>query len=1266
MFVFFIDANGVPSATASARITVDQTPPGVAFATVGYVTDYTRNPLTSVQVAAVGTTITVTVLASKPLDTSVAPTLVASNGAMLPFTLSAASTGSCSFYAKVPAGLPDGIYLPALSWQDTLGNAATVTFSTPAIIVKTSVPAAPDARAGGPISYVRIPWGSASTRGQPAFVVTGGENALPEPGTAIVYATKDGPDGTPGELGRSATDATGAFTAQLTEDRPVVYVASVDVAGNVSPPPLPAVHSVTWTATFGSKTPGQTFPNPNVLQIAQSFHATSSSPGLLGPLLQDPNTTEEAMAYSQIGVPQTSLTLPLVVTATQAPTWQYPLTAPPNPVPRFQDAMAYDAVRGVAVLFGGTDGTNLMADTWERSGPNWKEVVPATSPPPRYGHAMAYDAKNGVTLLFGGVSQSASALADTWLWDGTTWTDVSPGFNAPAGPSGRSGHAMVYDATRGVVVLFGGSSGGSSLNDTWEWNGSVWSNVTPSAGNPGARSGQAMAFDSIRGVTVLFGGQGIAGPLADTWEWNGQAWTNVTPQGTGPISPPARSGHGLVYDAARAVTFLFAGTQNGNESDDSWTWDGTHWTNVTPSGVRPPMRAQFGMAYDSSRGVAIVFSGLIASDTNATWEWNGSAWRNESRLGSPVPTVANLGMAYDAALGASVLFGTSSPESNDLWSWDGNAWAFHPGGGPALPSTRDQDALVYDSTRGVLVLFGGFSNHALNDTWEYDGSVWTQVALTGPVPPARKGHAMAYDSGRGVTVLFGGAADDGSTLGDTWEWNGQTWSDVTPVSGTGPVSRSQHAMAYDAGRGVTLLFGGSQDGLHEMADTWTWNGTAWTQMMSSVPNGGRLGHSMTYDSVRGVTVLFGGEVMGQAVNDVWEWDGSRWAVITPAGQLPSARTGAALAYDPGREVVVLAGGLSQQGVVSDTWELPANPELRPAEVAQFAFGSAATTKPVIEQMSITAWLGGAGNLLSVPGPSSSVSGGTIAVWDAWAGTWKAVSENTSGASMPSQISYTTASATEARRYLFSPEAQQTITLAMLPTAGSGSGVIPPEVAVGYVELSVSYQQAQTACTGVPCACASDETMCPAQAAVCHSQGGCPGLGSICSDTQIDPLNCGGCGNVCTGGTDCVAGVCTCPPGGACTVCPAGRQVCAGTCTDITTDPQNCGVCGVACGPGQTCQSGSGGAPTCGCAVNETSCPSGPGNVCTDTSSDSLNCGHCGNVCSGTTCFDGVCGGCQNGTICSGQCVDPSSDPFNCGTCGNVCHSGQICGGGACH
>src|SRR5262249_12266836 len=129
-------------------------------------------------------------------------------------------------------------------------------------------------------------------------------------------------------------------------------------------------------------------------------------------------------------------------------------------------------------------------------------------------HALAYDSARGVTVLFGGTGY-ADYLADTWEWDGTTWTQRI------SGPSARTLHAMAYDSARRVTVLFGGTGAGY-LADTWEWDGVNWMQRSPSS-NPPGRIYHALAYDSARGVTVLFGGRGngSATPLGDTWEWDG-------------------------------------------------------------------------------------------------------------------------------------------------------------------------------------------------------------------------------------------------------------------------------------------------------------------------------------------------------------------------------------------------------------------------------------------------------------------------------------------------------------------------------------------------------------------------------------------------------------------------------------------------------------------------------------------------------------------------------------------------------------------------
>lgn len=186
-------------------------------------------------------------------------------------------------------------------------------------------------------------------------------------------------------------------------------------------------------------------------------------------------------------------------------------------------------------------------------------------------------------------------------------------------------------------------------------------------------------------------------------------------------------------------------------------------------------------------------------------------------------------------------------------------------------------------------------------------------SATWPSPSSRFSTAMAFDASRSVTVLFGGQTSSG-TLSETWEWDGVPWKKLATAE---PTSRSGHAMAYEAARSVTMLFGGSTAaGLN--GETWLWNGATWTQRAAVGPSA-RLYHAMAYDGARGVTVLFGGRTSsGGYSGETWEWNGTSWVQRATIG--PSPRSGHSMAYDPIRRVTVLFGGSTPQGQSGETWE----------------------------------------------------------------------------------------------------------------------------------------------------------------------------------------------------------------------------------------------------------------------------------------------------------------------------------------------------------
>ncbi len=292
-------------------------------------------------------------------------------------------------------------------------------------------------------------------------------------------------------------------------------------------------------------------------------------------------------------------------------------------------------------------------------------------------------------------------------------------------------------------------------------------------------------------------------------------------------------------------------------------------------------------------------------------------------------------MAYDSGRGVTVLYGGwDGSHDGETWEWNGNAWTLIAGSGP---SARQLHAMAYDAAREEVVLFGGWTGGFNGQTWGYSNGVWTQKSVSGP--SSRNVHAMAYDSQRGVVVLFGGQVATHVYSDETWEWDGSQWTNVTPAApAASPAARSGHTMAYDSGRGVIVLFGGS-DNSSVLSDTWEWDGTDWTQITPADNPSARRFHGMTYDGDAEVVVLFGGWDEAAYFNDTWYWDGSNWTEGTPT-VMPAARSYATLAYDSARSETVMFGGSDSGGLLGDTWVHHAD---CPAEVCYALDGDVADT-----------------------------------------------------------------------------------------------------------------------------------------------------------------------------------------------------------------------------------------------------------------------------------------------------------------------------------
>jgi len=320
-----------------------------------------------------------------------------------------------------------------------------------------------------------------------------------------------------------------------------------------------------------------------------------------------------------------------------------------------------------------------------------------------------------------------------------TWVARSP----MSSPSGRFGVAMAADTVTGQVVLFGGFGSGGVDGDTWTWNGSTWTQQFPST-SPSAAFGDLMATDPTTGYPILFDG--------NTWAWTDSDWVELSPTD----SPPAYLNASMATDTADRQVVLFGGFDSSDSTpcqSDTWTWDGSNWTEQSPSSV-PPAREAAALATDPTTGNVVMFGGNNCGTDgyiNDTWIWDGTNWSQQNPSTSPSAR-GFAGFAPDPVLDQAVLFGgyNGSNMLGDTWTWSGSNWSrLNP---PTSPSERDSIGMSNDPN-GRILIFGGSGSSFLGDTWSL-GPSFAVTPTVGPQGTSIQATVVGAKAGRDVKVKY--------------------------------------------------------------------------------------------------------------------------------------------------------------------------------------------------------------------------------------------------------------------------------------------------------------------------------------------------------------------------------------------------------------------------------------------------------------------------------------------------------------------------------
>ncbi len=125
-----------------------------------------------------------------------------------------------------------------------------------------------------------------------------------------------------------------------------------------------------------------------------------------------------------------------------------------------------------------------------------------------------------------------------------------------------------------------------------------------------------------------------------------------------------------VFDPIRQNVVLFGGLSDNWVVQNTWTWDGTDWTERFPATQPPPLYFTTG-GFDPTLKTVVVFGGGSQGiDQNTTWLWNGSDWRQVSPLKSPPPREL-FGTAWDGATHQFLIFDGYLFNANQVY---GDTW----------------------------------------------------------------------------------------------------------------------------------------------------------------------------------------------------------------------------------------------------------------------------------------------------------------------------------------------------------------------------------------------------------------------------------------------------------------------------------------------------------------------------------------------------------------------------------------------------------------
>jgi hypothetical protein len=436
-------------------------------------------------------------------------------------------------------------------------------------------------------------------------------------------------------------------------------------------------------------------------------------------------------------------------------------------------------------------------------------------------------------------------------------------------------------------------------------------------GTPPPRAYAAMAYDEAAHQVVLFGGMGDAGAvLDDTWTWDGSAWTQQHPS----VSPPARAFAGMTYDPDGRDLILVGGRQMqaaGGPIVCSGGVSGSVTATVPrlapaspPNGALtpPPVSVPPPMSVPVTPASPRPCRAPAPQALDDTWTWDGGAWhRTNAALPAGIALSEPVQVATDPTTGQVLLLAQTQPEPVPL-----PACPVPAPGSTATPST----ACAAPAMQAVV------------RAWTWSGTAWAQVVAALPaagmgiavggtgtlVADPTSGHLADFRSG--AAIVCDEAPSGGANVmpcplkGSTGSGSGAPT--VVPPAAPGAPA----AVPAPQAPGTPPAANAPQTPRASPLPLPTPPATACCSGSVTVWDGSGWSQPR---SLASSPTAFGSPIAGDAAHHgviayvlgaTWRWDGSAWSQLHPA-RAPGLVSGTSIAYDGLAGRVLLFGGVQQ-------------------------------------------------------------------------------------------------------------------------------------------------------------------------------------------------------------------------------------------------------------------------------------------------------------------------------------------------------------------